>query len=85
MSPQQLRSIVSRNIRARRNELHMNQQSLAVACRVKQATISRIESGKSAIDDEILALLGEALSVHPATLMIEATAKAAKRNLKIGA
>ncbi len=85
MSPQQLRSIVSANIRERRRVLGMNQQALATACQTRQATISRIECGKTPIDDVLLARLGEALSVHPAALMMESDQKAAKKNLKIGA
>lgn len=89
MTPSQLRSVISQNIRELRKRLGLNQIALAEACESTQATISRIEKGVVGCDDAMLAKLGEALRVHPATLMMAAephvSEKPKHRNLKIGA
>lgn len=85
MTKQQLREIISQNVRDRRIAAHMNQSELARACRTRQAQISLLESGKAQFDDEILALLGDALGVHPASLMLDPSKTVKAKNLKIGA
>lgn len=82
MTPKQLRALISRNIRERRKELHMNQVALAEACACTQAAISGLEKGKSGCSDEMLAKLSQALHCHPAALLMESQRA---ENLKIGA
>lgn len=82
MTPKQLRSLISRNVRSRRKELGITQTSLAEACNCTQAAISSLEKGNSGCSDEMLAKLSTALHLHPAALMME---NAVSTNLKIGA
>lgn len=89
MTPTQLRTVISHNIRDLRKRLGIKQIALAEACGSTQATISRLEKGIVGCDDTMLAKLGEALHCHPASLMMAADDRAAEkskqRNLKIGA
>lgn len=82
MTPKQLRTLISANIRERRKLLHLNQVALASACACTQAQISALEKGKSGCSDEMLAKLSQALHCHPAALLMES---AYAENLKIGA
>ncbi|MFM9962225.1 MAG: helix-turn-helix domain-containing protein [Planctomycetaceae bacterium] len=85
MTKQELRTIISTNMRQRRLAARMNQADLAKACQTRQAQISLLESGKAQFDDEILVLLGDALGVHPASLMMEPAITSQQKTLKINA
>ena len=69
MGGKDLRIVVSRNIRTRREELDMTQTALARAVGVTPACISQIEADKRTLDVEALARLAEALRTSPSALL----------------
>lgn len=65
MTKAELRSTIGSNIRTRRTELGLSQQSVADAVELSQAQINRIEKGVSSFPADLFASLGEVLHVDP--------------------
>jgi transcriptional regulator with XRE-family HTH domain len=61
----QLRSTVGSNLRARRCELGLSQQSVGDSVGLSQPQINRIEKGVCSFPADLFAILGEVLRVDP--------------------
>lgn len=69
MQPEELRRLYGSNVRARRKELGLTQDELAVSLGVTQAYIAAIEAGVSWPRIAIFAKLAEALQTSPSALL----------------
>ncbi len=69
MQPQELRVLVGRNVRRRRQELKLTQAVLADRLNVAQSYISALEKGKKSPLLETIASLADALEVPPSYLL----------------
>jgi transcriptional regulator with XRE-family HTH domain len=69
MKPEELYVVLSRNLKARRQELAMTQQQLATDSGVTQSAISRVERGDPTMSLATLAKLAEALHTSPSALL----------------
>lgn len=65
MTSDTLRQVIATNVRARRQELGLSQQSVADSVGLSQAQINRIERCACSFPADLFAQLGEALSVDP--------------------
>lgn len=80
MQPEQLIRVFSRNVRERRIELGLTQQELAQRMEIGQGYLSAIENGKRSPILKTIALFSEALSIAPAKLFVNRSAKRPKKS-----
>ncbi len=69
MQPEELRSILRTNLKARRNELALTQADVAKKAGVTQEYWSQLESGKRVPRLDLLTKLADALRTSPETLL----------------
>lgn len=69
VSPEELREVLSRNLRSRRKELGMTQSELAELAGVSQPNVSDYEAGRIMPSLDTLALIGEALGLGAHALL----------------
>lgn len=67
--PEEARKALARNVIAARHRLRMTQEELAVASKIKQQQISRIESGTRYARLDTLVRLAQALQVGVCELL----------------
>lgn len=65
----ELRKVVGRNVRVRRQELGMSQEELAAAAGCRQSWLSRLERGTVGFSDDSLARLADGLRTQPSILL----------------
>jgi|WetSurSiteA1Bulk_404760.scaffolds.fasta_scaffold479401_1 transcriptional regulator with XRE-family HTH domain len=69
MTPNELRQIVAKNIKARRVELGITQEALADSIGTSQSYVSQLEKGRESPNLEMLAKLADALGTQPDILV----------------
>lgn len=69
MQPQELQELYGLNVRARRKELGLTQEAVAVSLGVTQAYVAAIEKGKSWPRIAVFARLPEVLHTSPSALL----------------
>ena len=69
MQPEELRRILADRVRFRRKELGLTQVQLAAEIEVSQPYIAEIESGRTGLHSDRIAVLATALRVTPSWLI----------------
>jgi transcriptional regulator with XRE-family HTH domain len=64
-----LRFVLGKNLRRIRNQRGWTQDQLALACRMSQRWITKVESGKSAVSIDSLEKLAKGLKMDPRDLL----------------
>jgi transcriptional regulator with XRE-family HTH domain len=69
MQPEELRRIIAERVRHRRKELGLTQAALAAEMGVTQPYIAEIESGRSGLHSDRIAILATILRTTPSWLI----------------
>jgi transcriptional regulator with XRE-family HTH domain len=69
MQPEQLRRIIAERVRYRRKELGMTQADLAAEMKVSQPYVAEIESGRTGLHSDRIAVLATILRTTPSWLI----------------
>lgn len=73
MTSEELKTQLGRNVRNRRKELGLSQETLAVDVGVSQSQIANIELGKTWVSSELLVRLATSLRTEPQSFFVANT------------